>query len=92
MSAAVGDHDPDAVVLVDVADGVATVTLNRPESRNAINRAMGQRLPVVLQELEARDDVGAMILTGADPAFCAGVDLKEFGSGATRARRLRMNA
>jgi len=80
VSAAVGDHDPDAVVLVDVADGVATVTLNRPESRNAINRAMGQRLPVVLQELEARDDVGAMILTGADPAFCAGVDLKEFGS------------
>ena len=79
MSAANGGTTPPEVVLVDVDDGVATVTLNRPESRNAINRAMAQRLPVVLQELEARDDVGAMILTGADPAFCAGVDLKEFG-------------
>lgn len=79
MSAEVGDPRADDVVLVDVVDGVATITLNRPESRNAINRAMGQRLPMVLQEMEARGDVGAMILTGADPAFCAGVDLKEFG-------------
>ncbi|MFA5882367.1 MAG: enoyl-CoA hydratase [Acidimicrobiia bacterium] len=83
MSASVGTKSSDDVVLVDVSDGIATVTLNRPESRNAINRAMGQRLPVVLQELEARDDVGAMILTGADPAFCAGVDLKEFGGAGT---------
>ena len=80
MSARVGGTDADDVVLVDIVDGVATVTLNRPESRNAINRAMGKRLPVVLAELEARDDVGAMVLTGADPAFCAGVDLKEFGA------------
>jgi enoyl-CoA hydratase len=83
VSASVGTKSSDDVVLVDVSDGIATVTLNRPESRNAINRAMGQRLPVVLQELEARDDVGAMILTGADPAFCAGVDLKEFGGAGT---------
>ncbi|MEI7999709.1 MAG: enoyl-CoA hydratase [Actinomycetes bacterium] len=71
----------DDVVLWEVADGVATVTLNRPGSRNAINGAMGRRLPEVLAEMDARDDVGAMVLTGADPAFCAGVDLKEWGGG-----------
>jgi enoyl-CoA hydratase len=69
-------------VLVDVADRVAVVTLNRPEKRNALNRAVRKRLPEVLQQLDTDDDVDVMILTGADPAFCAGVDLKEFGSGA----------
>jgi enoyl-CoA hydratase len=83
MSARMGADNRDDVVLVEVDDAIATVTLNRPDSRNAINRAMAQRLPVVLQELEARDEVGAMILTGADPAFCAGLDLKELGTAGT---------
>jgi enoyl-CoA hydratase len=72
----------DDVVLVDVADRVALVTLNRPDARNALNAAVRHRLPVVVNELEARDDVDVTILTGADPAFCAGIDLKEVGAGA----------
>jgi enoyl-CoA hydratase len=68
------------VVLVDVADRVGVVTLNRPEQRNALNRAIRSRLPKAILELEADDAVDVMVLTGADPAFSAGVDLKEFGS------------
>ncbi|MCU1427598.1 MAG: putative enoyl-CoA hydratase [Actinomycetia bacterium] len=71
----------DDVVLTRVEDRVAVVTLNRPSARNALNRAVRRRLPAVINELETRDDVDVIVLTGADPAFCAGVDLKEFGSG-----------
>jgi enoyl-CoA hydratase len=77
--------DGDSVVLVDLADRVATITLNRPDQRNALNRAIRKRLPLVINELEADEAVDVMILTGADPAFSAGVDLKEFGSGAATA-------
>jgi enoyl-CoA hydratase len=70
----------DNVVLVDVEDRVATVTMNRPDRRNAINGAMGIGLARAVGDLEARDDVDVMILTGADPSFCAGADLKEIGS------------
>jgi enoyl-CoA hydratase len=65
------------VVLVEVADGVATVTLNRPEARNAISGELNRALSRAVTELDQREDVGCMILTGADPAFCAGVDLKD---------------
>lgn len=68
------------VVLVEVADRIATVTLNRPEARNALNSELLRRLPQVFRDLEADDGVDAVILTGADPAFCAGLDLKELGS------------
>lgn len=70
------------VVLLEVADGVATVTLNRPGARNALSREVRRLLPQVMAEADARDDVDAVVLTGADPAFCAGLDLKELGSGA----------
>ncbi len=76
-------------VLVEVAEGVATITINRPEARNALNRAVRHRLPAVIDELEADDAVDVMILTGADPAFSAGVDLKEFGSGQVEGDELR---
>jgi len=73
------------VVKVEVADRVAMLTLNRPEARNALNRVVRRQLPEAITACEADDGVDAVILTGADPAFCAGVDLKEFGSGATSA-------
>jgi enoyl-CoA hydratase len=76
----------DQVVLVDVDDGIATITLNRPDARNAINGALGARLPEVIGEMEARTDVAVLILTGADPAFCAGADLKELGDSSMRAK------
>ncbi len=68
------------VVLLDVADGIATVTLNRPQARNALSSAIRRRLPKVIAEAESNDDVDVIVLTGADPAFCAGLDLKELAT------------
>jgi enoyl-CoA hydratase len=69
-------------VLFDVSDRIATVTLNRPEARNALSSEVLGLLPARLREADGRDDVDVVILTGTDPAFCAGLDLKELGSGA----------
>jgi len=68
------------LVLVEVADGVATVTLNRPEARNAISSELHRQLDETIEGLDGRDDVRCMVLTGADPAFCAGMDLKALAS------------
>ena len=76
----------DSAVLLEVDERIATITINRPEARNALNRAVRNGLPRAVLECEARDDVDVMILTGADPAFSAGVDLKEFGSGESTRR------
>lgn len=67
------------VVLVDVGDRIATITLNRPQARNALSRELLRELPRAVQESDERDDVDVLILTGVDPAFCAGLDLKELG-------------
>ena len=67
------------VVLVEVADRVATITLNRPEARNALSRELLRAAPAAIAECDASDEVDVLILTGADPAFCAGLDLKELG-------------
>ncbi|HEU5300726.1 MAG TPA: enoyl-CoA hydratase [Acidimicrobiia bacterium] len=71
------------VVLVAVDDGVATITLNRPDARNAMNSALGVGLARAVADCEADDGVAAMILTGADPAFCAGADLEEISNAPT---------
>jgi enoyl-CoA hydratase len=60
--------------------GVATITLNRPRARNAIDSPLARALLTCLDRAEASDDVRVVILTGADPAFCAGLDIKEFSS------------
>ena len=67
------------VVLYEVSDRIATITLNRPEKRNALSSEVLSRLPKVMQQADADDNVDVVILTGADPAFCAGLDLKELG-------------
>src|SRR3954470_20892171 len=72
------------VVLVDVRDRVATITLNRPDARNALNADLRRELPRAVAECDGREDVDVLILTGADPAFCAGLDLKELGQRAGR--------
>jgi enoyl-CoA hydratase len=64
-------------VLVEVEDRIATVTLHRPEARNALNRELMYALWDAVAAAGDNPDVDAVILTGADPAFCAGVDLKE---------------
>jgi enoyl-CoA hydratase/carnithine racemase len=73
--------EPEDVLLVDVADRVATVTLNRPRARNALSRALQRALHRSMSELDGDGAVDVVVLTGADPAFCAGVDLKELGAG-----------
>ncbi len=66
-------------VLCEVADDIATVTLNRPEKLNAINYAMADALLALLDRLEAAPEVRAVILTGAgERAFSAGGDIHEF--------------
>lgn len=72
------------VVLVDVSDRIGTVTLNRPEARNALTAELRSALPKAMLALDGDDGVDVVILTGADPAFCAGLDLKELGSRETR--------
>ena len=69
------------VVLSEVRDRIATVTLNRPDARNALSRAVIKGLRAAVRDAQASDDVDVIILTGTDPAFCAGLDLKELGSG-----------
>jgi enoyl-CoA hydratase len=68
------------LVLVEVEDRVATVTLNRPEARNAISAELHAQLDEAITGLDAREDVGCIVLTGADPAFCAGMDLKSLAT------------
>src|SRR5712691_3082794 len=67
-------------VLSSVADGIATVTLNRPDKRNAMNAAMLTGLRAAFDELEDRRDVRVVVVRGAGPAFCAGMDLREMES------------
>lgn len=68
---------PYETLLFEVADGVATVTLNRPEARNALNRPMIQELGDALAALDADPAARAIVLRGAgERAFCAGADLK----------------
>ncbi len=67
-------------VLVDVVDRVATVTLNEPDKRNAISLPMVGGIAEAFDALEADEAVGAIVVTGAPPAFCAGADLSHLGS------------
>ncbi len=67
------------VLLIDTTDRVRTLTLNRPKSRNALSKALRTELFAALAAAQTDDDVDVVILTGADPVFCAGLDLKELG-------------
>ena len=67
------------ILLIGTQDRVRTLTLNRPQARNALSRELRSRFYQALRNAEADDDVDVVILTGADPVFCAGLDLKELG-------------
>jgi feruloyl-CoA hydratase/lyase len=68
---------PDPV-LVEFDNGIAFVTLNRPEKRNAMNPKLNMRMLEVLDELEADDRCGVLVLRGAGQSWSAGMDLKEY--------------
>jgi enoyl-CoA hydratase len=74
----------DGPVLLDVTDRIATITLNRPEVRNAMSAEVLALLPRLLEQAERDESADVVILTGADPAFCAGLDLTELGSRDTK--------
>jgi enoyl-CoA hydratase len=66
-----------------IADGVATVTLADPSRRNALTLPMVQEVEAIFDELEANPAVGAVVVTGEPPAFCAGADLSHLSSSAS---------
>jgi len=79
-------------ILLDRSDGIATVTLNRPEKLNAYTVDMGEEIVAVFDELRDDDAVRAVIFTGAGRGFCAGVDLdhlqEQAGAATTSGPRL----
>ena len=84
--------EAEDVVLVTTDRRVATVTFNRPAKRNAMNPALNTRMLEVLDSLEADDEVGVVVLTGAGESWSAGMDLKEYfrdNDGKPRAATLR---
>jgi len=78
------DSLTDRPVLLDVSERVATITLNRPDARNALSSEVLQLLRQLLEQADRDPAVDVLILTGADPAFSAGLDLSELGSPDTR--------
>jgi enoyl-CoA hydratase len=73
------DAPRDEVLLIDTTDRIRTLTLNRPQSRNALSSALRTAFYASLRDAEVDDGVDVVVLTGADPVFCAGLDLKELG-------------
>jgi feruloyl-CoA hydratase/lyase len=81
-------------VLVEFEDGIAWVSLNRPEKRNAISPALAAEMLDVLESLEGDDRCGVLVITGVGEAFSAGMDLKEYfraNDEASAAKKLRIH-
>jgi enoyl-CoA hydratase len=68
------------LVLTDIADGVATLTLNNPDERNTLTGPMVEEIVAAMDTIEADASIGALVVTGAPPAFCAGANLGNLGS------------
>jgi enoyl-CoA hydratase len=71
----------EPAVLTERRDGVLLVTLNRPDARNAVNAALAEGVAAALDELDADDELGVGVLTGAGKGFSSGMDLKAFVAG-----------
>lgn len=71
----------DSLTILEEADGTAVLTLNRPEKRNALSRALRGEIVERLAELAQNDGVRAVVLTGAGSVFCAGFDRSELAGG-----------
>ena len=73
----------EPAVLTDVADGVMTITINRPAAKNAVNKDVAVGIAAALDQLDADENTHVVILTGAGGTFCPGMDLKAFVTGET---------
>jgi enoyl-CoA hydratase len=71
----------ESLTLLEETEGVALLTLNRPDKRNALSRALREEIVQRLDELEKSETARVVLLTGAAPAFCAGFDRKELSGG-----------
>jgi enoyl-CoA hydratase/carnithine racemase len=80
------------LIEIEVAEQVATVTLNRPEARNALSAELMQLLDDAIVQLDSSSDVNAIVLTGADPAFCAGYDLRNLSTELRSVQQQRQQA
>lgn len=70
-------------ILTEVRDGVLIVTINRPDAKNAMNKAAAEGIAAAMDRLDAEDDLRVGVLTGAGGTFCSGMDLKGFLRGET---------
>ncbi|MGN9816322.1 crotonase/enoyl-CoA hydratase family protein [Streptomyces sp. SD11] len=70
-----------ADIVVETRGAVLVIRLNRPRVRNALTRAMAERMGAAFEELDAREELRVGVLTGTPPAFCAGMDLAAFVRG-----------
>jgi enoyl-CoA hydratase len=68
-------------IRTEVSDGVAVITINRPEARNAVNGDVARGMAAAVEEFDARKDISVLVLTGAGGTFSAGMDLKGFLTG-----------
>jgi enoyl-CoA hydratase/carnithine racemase len=84
------DIAPFETISYEVADSIATITLDRPEVLNALNPAMERELLQVWDLVDDDDDVRAVVVTGRGRAFCAGADLSDAGAGFDVVRRAQM--
>lgn len=80
-TAAAGDYE---CLLYELSDHVVRITLNRPQRRNALNRRAYDELELAFRRAAAEPDARCVLVTGADPAFCAGEDVKEMMTGEKR--------
>jgi enoyl-CoA hydratase len=71
---------PDAIK-TDVSGGIAVITIDRPQARNAVNGEVARGIAAAVDEFDSRSDVSVLVLTGAGGTFSAGMDLKGFLSG-----------
>src|SRR6476646_7033051 len=72
-------------LVVDDRDGVLTITINRPEVKNALTAAMRTRFSQLIEDADADESLRAVVVTAVDPVFSAGVDFKEVAAGTGRA-------
>ena len=79
-------------VLLEIRDHIATVTLNRPDQRNALDIGMFDGIVAAAAAIAEEPDVRAVVLTGAGPAFCAGLDVKSMMTNPAAIERLLMKA
>ena len=71
------DDDPD-VATVDIRDGIAWLSFNRPDKRNCMSPSLNRRMGDLLDEIEHRDDFSVLVLKGEGLAWSAGMDFKEY--------------